>query len=870
MLRVCVELGVDPLPPIYAVADGFLLLLPKPSEKRLAGVVRLRGLSEHLLIPVNAELVPPLLHDEASALIKKRGLVFLPGSRVLEFDPARPVSPASLLRIERVQRRPWKPLPEPTTLANELTEITLFTIDTPDQILQQGGEGIGTDAPTLQGSGLPSQILGNALFQIGKGMAWLGNAMNAKPLAGLGAKLLGGAMSMMPALSEKLMGKQEAMLRELLRQFREGHIDKALRHALPLGADPSRGMAPASSAQLPTHNLFYSLLNLLGGASAGPGSLWFTPDQTYYELLKEYRKQAEAAAGRGDFRRAAFIYAKLLNDFPSAARVLSQGGLHRDAAILYEKKLANPTMAAKEWEAAGEIERALHLYRTMGDHGEAGDLLRRIGEEDRAVQEYQIAAAKLLEAGPKHYEAGELLRVRGQRPDLALEYYDQGWQQRPDGNALSCLTRLVQHHAEASEAEPFLAVLTEAEAFLVERDAESAATFFTEIARLAKAPSLTPIADELQDRALIGMAKKMRQGSHASSVNWFNSPSVWPVPLVGDAHHALSEARKPPRSTPVTYHTVQAGRSTVTAVCQMPLSGQVILGFENGEVVLFEPTTNGVHELTRESGPILSLVMDEQRKYLVILSQLGPDKVCVRALSRDLGFRMMSYHLQNVDGPAQLALAATPSHSQYAVLCNNDGECHYYTLPNLICVRTIAFDQPGVLHVIVHGTLDARQSSWWILAISGDYSELFMERERPSQKLGNILWWVPTLGEGSTLLQIPVWASLLDDGMLQLHGLDQNGNLCRSTIRLPIGSATERWILHSPRNERYRAFACVRGDLIAGVHVKGVDWWTPAHKQPAQTTLTLKNPIAAFALPNSRELLIVESGGLLTRVPVVE
>ena len=281
VLHVCVELGVDPLPPIYAVADGFLLMLPKPSEKRLAGVIRLRGLSEHLLIPVNAELVPPLLHDEASALIKKRGLVFLPGARVLEFDPARPIAPASLLRIERVQRRPWQPLPEPPTLANELTEITLFVSDTPEQILQQGGEGIGTDDPKLQGGGAASQILGNTLFQIGKGMAWLGNAINAKPLAGLGAKLLGGAMSMMPALSEKLMGKQEAMLRELLRQFREGNIDKALRHALPLGADPSRGMAPASNAQLPTHNLFYLLVNLLGsGGSGQERACGSTPDNT--------------------------------------------------------------------------------------------------------------------------------------------------------------------------------------------------------------------------------------------------------------------------------------------------------------------------------------------------------------------------------------------------------------------------------------------------------------------------------------------------------------------------------------------------------------------------------------------------------------
>ena len=52
------------------------------------------------------------------------------------------------------------------------------------------------------------------------------------------------------------------------------------------------------------------------------------------------------------------------------------------------------------------------------------------------------------------------------------------------------------------------------------------------------------------------------------------------------------------------------------------------------------------------------------------------------------------------------------------------------------------------------------------------------------------------------------------------------------------------------------------------VHVKGIDWWTAAHIKPQQTPVTLKNPVAAFALPESREVLIVEADGLLIRVPV--
>ena len=45
------------------------------------------------------------------------------------------------------------------------------------------------------------------------------------------------------------------------------------------------------------------------------------------QLAAEYRKAAEAAVARGDYRRAAFIYGKLLKDYRSAAGVLSRGNL---------------------------------------------------------------------------------------------------------------------------------------------------------------------------------------------------------------------------------------------------------------------------------------------------------------------------------------------------------------------------------------------------------------------------------------------------------------------------------------------------------------------------------------------------------------
>src|SRR5262249_46312516 len=155
-----------------------------------------------------------------------------------------------------------------------------------------------------------------------------------------------------------------------------------------------RGGTPATSDRLPTHNILYSLGNLLGG---GTPSYWFGGYDVQRELAQEYRKAAEQAVRAGDYRPAAVLYGQLLGGYPAAATALSQGGLHRDAAILYLEKVGDPVAAARAFEAAGEIDRALELYRNRGEYEQAGDLLRRAGEEEAAVQEYVRAADQLID-----------------------------------------------------------------------------------------------------------------------------------------------------------------------------------------------------------------------------------------------------------------------------------------------------------------------------------------------------------------------------------------------------------------------------------------------------------------------------------------
>ena len=144
-----------------------------------------------------------------------------------------------------------------------------------------------------------------------------------------------------------------------MRKFQDGDLEAALRRALPLGESGGRGSQLDPGAELPTNPLRYSLNDLRGSSH---GRIWQGGAEVLAQLTIEYRKAAEAATARGDYRRAAFIYGKLLRDYRLAAAVLSKGGLHHDAAILYLEKLNDEPSAARCFEAAGAFDQALAIY----------------------------------------------------------------------------------------------------------------------------------------------------------------------------------------------------------------------------------------------------------------------------------------------------------------------------------------------------------------------------------------------------------------------------------------------------------------------------------------------------------------------------
>jgi tetratricopeptide (TPR) repeat protein len=879
VLRLCAALAVDPLPPVYRVTDGFLIKLPRPLDTPPAGVIRLRALSGNLLLPVDAELVPPLLEDEAAALVRRRGMIFLPGGRVLEYQPDEPLPITSLLNVGDVRRRPWQSLPEPPELAEDVTEIALeMAGGPPEALLQPGGADIATQPPQIEDANLPSKVVGRSLFQVGRSVVWLGKVLHLQALAGLGASAVAAALSLVPRLSEELLGRQEALLRNLLREFREGDVEKALSQALPLGDDAGRGSVPAQDAQLPNHDLAYSLANLLGGrGEKGPVAVWFGGGNTYQQLFQEYRKQAELAGQRGDFRRAAFICGKLLRDYRSAALVLARGGLHRDAAILYERKLRDLNAAAREWEAAGDVDRAVGLYQALGEHALAGDLLRRAGEEDRAVVEYQLAAAKLVESS-RFYEAGELLATRAARPDLALPYFRRGWEARPQGSALPCAVRLAQHYAAAGEPEPLLRLTAEADEFLEPWDAAPAATFYNELARLAARPTVAGMAGELRDRARIGLARKLQSASggrrNAGPLipTLFPADSPWPVPVVRDAKYALHESgRRTPSAARQGTSLRRVRPSVVRAVHQAPDGEEVFLGLENGEVLCYRPGRGEVITVAQERGPILSLASHGGDDYLAVLSRIAPHRVCLSILSRSIGFRMLNYQHVHVDEHAWLCTHVQDRSSHLIGVC--DGRTfELFRAPELVNGGSLDLIRDGEVAVAaVMGPVEGSSRHAWLLVLYPGGAQYHPDiRGAISQNVD--FPWVPTSCGADTLAHPVLHATSNNTEPLEVMGLDQRGGVRLSCFwpTFPTGRTIGAW---PEEDERFLAFARIRANHVAGVTRRGVHWLLvlpTAAQKSSMTPLSLTRPVAAFVLSASGELLIVEADCTLTRVPIRE
>lgn len=886
LLDLCQQFGIDPTGRIFDVSGGYLLRLDTPTRRPMPGAIRLRAIVADLFIPVDAELTPALLDDEAEGLVRKQGMIFLPDGRALGFDPATPVALASLLTIPRLPERPWRGLPQRPQLADRIDEILLDRPEeTPDSVLDAGDDHpIGTETPRPDEANPAATAAGRAAMSLGRAFAWMGRALGSGKLSELGARWIENAMRLAPRLSEDLLGRQAAAIHELLREFREGDIERALRRALPLG-DSDEGGGGGGSAfggdRLPAHDPSYRLSDILGSSSR---SVWHVKRDVLTELREEYRKAAEEAVRRGDYRRAAAIYGKLLRDYRAAAITLSRGGLHHDAAIIYLVKLDDVAAAARAFEAAGEFDRAVQLYRQLKDHEAAGDLLRKLGEEDAAVDEYLAAAWRLSRSPSGDLKAGELLLAKAGRPDLALERFAAGWARRPAPNATSCGLRIAQLSAERGDVAALFRLLDEADDhFEPSNDTYEIARFYNRIGELAGHAPLASHRESLLDRALIGLTAHLRKlalpgAKIAGQVSTLlGQGDAWPASLVSDASFAVSVATKPlprPELNPVEVPTLRrfrVGVGEVSAVALALETGDVAIGFEGGEVFVFRPEHSEVVRVAEYILPVMALTTNADASRIVVFRAhwQGHGMISTYARNPDGGYRtLLTLGLENVSNVVLTPIVTGMLRSVVGLW--RDQKFTLFDVDTLQILESweirgtertppllLLNDVDDFERSIEFHALEVRRQGEWT----------FIDREGRVVHQTGLHWRADLVSPTSLRSYTLSHAGQLEES-LELAGLDDTGTV--HWARLEEGNLVAHNVLSRPTP--FLAATLVGPGLVAAVARNQIVWLrggASAFLTWKISPIAIPSAVAAFTSAPTNELVVVCRDGFVARVPLV-
>ena len=895
LFGLCAALGLDPDGRVFGVAGasvgngdrhledsepvpvsdqdrsgGLLLLLRAPTHEPLPGGTRLRAVAPNVLLPVDGVLVPTLLDDEAQGLGRDRGLLFLPGGRVLAFDPKQPVPLSTLLTAPARPRSDWEPLPDRPALADRIESILIdYPDETPETALDigTGGEiGIDADDPNETNSGAS-----------GIARAW----KKAKALF-TGDSQKNRNSTDPPVPDAQTIRRQDAALRALIRQFRAGEIEKALRRALPVGdSGESRGAGVAGGSRLPDRPFFYRLRDLLGGMGKdGPPSAWIAGNDVMADLTLEYRKAAEEATRRGDHRRAAAIYGKLLRDDRAAARALLDGGLYHDAAVLLLARLNDRPGAARAFASAGEIDRAIELYREIGDHEAAGDLLRTLGEEDAAVSEYIIAAERMTVAGSS-LTAGNLLLEKAGRIDLAMRHYAIGWKHRPGVNAVPCALKAARVLAEGGNVDAFRVIVDEADAhFSTFSGMAEAGQFYNGVAALTSLAGLEPAREELRDRALMGLAAQIRnraqpgERAHTLVPSLLGGNGHWSAAVVSDAAHAVAAATGSrtsgvTRPKPARSSSRLLCEGTVSAVAGASETGDLFVGTASGDVWAFRPETSEVLSIASHDLPVASLATDPSGNHLVVLRCHESGRGVISSYARQPNGRYSFLNFTSLESVSSPWLTPVLGDGARKVVGIWDGESFYVlstdTLSSLSTYPLPPDDIPPFAGFLEVSVRDEGEFRLWTHAAREWVQIDLLDGEVHQTKVR----WHP--GERVNSLRfVPLSVFAPPGGPPEIAGLGDGGALhwaklplAQLTLSPPVGTDSLTFL----------AVAIIRAGLVAAVSQDRVDWLrcgVPRFLPWRTTTVSTPTAVAAFASRPTSELLILCGEGTLVRVPIPE
>ena len=694
---------------------------------------------------------------------------------------------------------------------------------------------------------------------------------------------LGQAIS---AVREKIRWEwvdHSSLLKKLVREFREGDPARALKRAIPISR-PGEPTIPVRANRLPWSRAIYNLAELLRRPGRGEASpVLLARDHVIRELMEEYRKAAERAVSQGDFRRAAYIYGVLLHHDRMAASALERAGLHHDAAVVYANKLNDRAAAARAFEAAGEFDRALALYRGLGQHEPAGDLLRRIGEEEAAIAEYLLAANLLATGSTNHLAAGRLLLAKARRGDLAMEQFQAGWDRRPAANAMLCAVEMARLHAARGAIEPIRNLLDQADALFESPLSSFDGSLYDEMVRMAAEPALEPFAEELRDRALSAMAGSLRLGVEnrrspgAMVSKVFGRSMLWPAPLVSDADFAVDAASEKPRPQPVSRHLdlpvegLQIGRGNVTAACQASVSGEIFLGFDSGLVCVFGPEREQVVEVPKNSDPVIALAVDPHGQTFAVLYSTHRGMVLSCFSKRPDGSYRSRPDIQISAAHERWLTPILPLGVERLFGLFEGEDLAVFDAASGMVRERRRIDQDGpawaATALLVSAGPRGGPSGSALAVLTHDGGRWFVVDARG--KLGRLTGcrWQPAVGGLHCLRSVPLsWRHA--PPVLELAGVDQSGAVHAAEFYMDEESIQVVASRVATTLGGYLGAAHAGTNTVVAVSQKGIEWLSFAgdrFRLSKKVEMSLPSAVACFA-SHARDALVVCSSGLLVRV----
>jgi len=446
------------------VASGLFVIFPDAQGTSLLQLRYLYGeVTGGFFIPVNASLFPEVLPEELNTLKLWEVQVFHPAIGLVGFDATDEIKLEDLVDLPEEKDSGWltefpeaRPFPRLMSISLEPEEQLLDAMDALGALIDKYELSDipqdETDRKTLfqkiiKVVGVIGLWLLLVLAFIGKVILAILSAifrMGSRPT--YQSPKPGWLQQLEEWVTNRLKNiekQRDSELNRLVKLFDKNN-DEALRYAIPLNSPYlNRGTAP-KSGKLSRRSLN---LNLRGFGSGRAADAWDLGE--YRETLRQrYVRSANANIEKGDYKKAAYIYAHLLGDLPMAAKVLQDGKHFREAAAIYKDHLHNRTKAAECLENGGLLGDAIPIYVDLGSYEKAGDLHTQLGQDEQARKYYQDTVDRSL-VSKDYLNASRLKIEKLHEKEKGRKILLDGW--KDDNQSELCLKQYFETTEELNQ-----------------------------------------------------------------------------------------------------------------------------------------------------------------------------------------------------------------------------------------------------------------------------------------------------------------------------------------------------------------------------------------------------------------------------------